>query len=152
MSDLDTMLQDFASFIEEELPPPDVERVLSVAAMPPAMPRRWLRPVLVAAASAMLVLLAVGLPFLFLSGDESTVVDEPSTTVASCSFLPSWVKTAPLPALNRGESSIVTTTIRRIGGFYSKNLAVQGSMFGPIASCPTTSIASLFLTGMTLSR
>ncbi|MEA2023390.1 MAG: hypothetical protein U9N79_03755 [Actinomycetota bacterium] len=82
MSDLDTMLQDFASFIEEELPPPDVGRVLSAAATPPATLRRWLRPVLVAAASAMLVLVVVGLPFLFLSGDDSTV-SEPSTTTAA---------------------------------------------------------------------
>ena len=29
----------------------------------------------------------------------------PSMIAASSSFLPSWVKTAPLPALNRGESS-----------------------------------------------
>ena len=82
MPDLDTMLQDFASFIEEELPPPAVETVLSAAATPPAMPRRWLRPVLVAAASAMLVLAVVGLPFLFLSGDESTISEPSTTTVA----------------------------------------------------------------------
>jgi len=82
MPDLDTILQDFASFIEEELPPPDVGRVLSAAATPPATPRRWLRPVLVAAASAMLVLVVVGLPILFLSGDDSTV-SEPSTTTAA---------------------------------------------------------------------
>jgi len=88
MPDLDTILQDFASFIEDELPPPDVESVLSAAAMPPAMPRRWLRPVLVAAASAMLVLLVVGLPILFLSGDES-IVDEPSTTTVASTTMPS---------------------------------------------------------------
>ena len=101
MPDLDTILQDFASFIEEELPPPDVERVLSAAAMPPAMLRRWLRPVLVTAASAMLVLVVVGLPVLFLNGDESIVVDEPSTTVASTTVAPTMTSPTtvqPTPA------------------------------------------------------
>jgi len=105
MPDLDTILQDFASFIEEELPPPDVGTVLSAAAMPPAMPRRWLRPVLVAAASAMLVLVVVGLPFLFLSGDES-IVDEPSTTTVASTTLPPTT----VPSTTVASTTVAPTT------------------------------------------
>jgi len=108
MPDLDTMLQDFASFIEEELPPPDVETVLSAAAMRPAMPRRWLRPVLVAAGAALLVLVVVGLPFLFLSGDES-IVDEPSTTVASSTTV---VSTTTVPSTTVAPATTPPTTVQ----------------------------------------
>ena len=101
MSDLDTMLQDFASFIEEELPPPDVGRVLSAAAVPPAMPRRWLRPVSVAAASAMIVLLVVGGPVVawMLWGESGPVTEEmtPTTTVVP-STVPSDIESLIGPA------------------------------------------------------
>jgi hypothetical protein len=49
--------------------------------------RRW-APVAVAAGAALLVLLAVGLPVLLLSGDESIVAEPSTTTVASTTVVP----------------------------------------------------------------
>ena len=57
--------------------------------------RSWL-PVGIVAGAAALVLLAVGFPMLMLGGDDSIVVVEPSTTVAS---VPSTVPSSTVPAV-----------------------------------------------------
>ncbi len=116
MPDLDTILQDFASFIEEELPPPDVGRVFSAAAMPPAMPRRWLRPVLVAAASALLVLVVVGLPMLFFGGGDSDVAGQPTTTVASTTS--TTTTTTAVPGITDATKAMLAGVLSRLDATY----------------------------------
>jgi hypothetical protein len=78
MPDLDSILQEFASFIEDELPPPDVQRLVGTA---PVRPTRRLRRrpvvVFVTAASAVLV---IGMPLVVFGVFSSTPVGELSTT------------------------------------------------------------------------
>jgi hypothetical protein len=79
MPDLDTSLQQFATFIENELPPPDVEQLVATAPARPKERFRW-RPVVVLVAAG-LTLLTVGVPLLVLGVFSSApVVDDPVTT------------------------------------------------------------------------
>jgi hypothetical protein len=82
MPDLETILQDFASFIEDELPPPDVERLVSTAPVRPAKRFRW-RPAVVFVVAAATVLLIGGVPLLvFGDFSSSPVYEEPVPTTS----------------------------------------------------------------------
>lgn len=105
MPDLDTMLQDFASFIEEELPPPDVERLVGAASLRPVRPSRWVRPARVAAIAAVAVLVTIGGPVLLrtLWGDTEPAADETtSTTVVVPSTVPVDIESLIGPATIEG--------------------------------------------------
>ena len=79
MPDLDTILQEFASFIEDELPPPDVERLFGTAPVRPTGRLRW-RPVVVFVAAALAVLV-IGMPLLVFGVLSSApVAEDPAAT------------------------------------------------------------------------
>jgi hypothetical protein len=104
MPDLDTMLQQFASFIEDELPPPDVERLIHTGPTPPTEPVR--RPPVVAFVAAASAVLAIGLPLLVFGAFSSTPVDEDpmSTTIVPVSTTTVASTTAALPDAAAGLS------------------------------------------------
>jgi hypothetical protein len=91
MPDLDTILQQFASFIEDELPPPDVERLVGTAPVRPTKRPRW-RPVVVFAAAGLTILL-IGIPTLMFGVLSSAPSSEAPVTVATA---PVTVATAPV--------------------------------------------------------
>jgi len=101
MPDLDSILQEFASFIEDELPPPDVERLVGTAPVRPTRRPRW-RPV-VAFVAAALAVLVVGMPLLMFGVFSSAPVAELSTTPT----VPVTTQTEPLAT----PTGPVTTTI-----------------------------------------
>jgi len=111
MSDLDTILQQFASFIEDELPPPDVERLVGTATVRPTRRPRW-RPVVVFAGAGLTILM-IGVPTLVFGVLSSVPSSEAPVTVTTA---PVTVTTAPvtaapavIPALGEGWEIVLST-------------------------------------------
>jgi hypothetical protein len=94
MPDLDTILQDYAAFLEDELPPPAVEPLVSTTPLLPTDRVRW-RPAVVFGAAALAVL-AIGVPLLVFGVVSSPSVGEtpgttsvePTTTIPADALLP----------------------------------------------------------------
>lgn len=125
MPDLDTILQEFASFIEDELPPPDVDRMVGTAPVRPARRARW-RPVVVLV-SAALAVLAVAMPLLVFGVFSSTpITDDPAptpTVPATTRTEPSATTTAPVTTTT-APVTIMTTAIVDVG--HEEWMAEQG--------------------------
>jgi hypothetical protein len=118
MSDLDTILQQFASFIEDELPPPDVERLVGTAPVRPTRRPRW-RPVVVFAGAGLTILM-IGVPMLVFGvlssvpSSEAPVTDTTAPVTAApapVTAAPAPVTAAPavIPALGEGWEIVLST-------------------------------------------
>ncbi len=103
MPDLDTILQEFASFIEDELPPPDVERLFGTAPVRPTGRLRW-RPVVVFVAAALAVLV-IGMPLLVFGVFSSAPVAEDPVTTPT---VPVTTTTAPVTTMPTTTVATVT--------------------------------------------
>ncbi len=90
MPDLDSILRDFASAIEESLPPPDVERLVLSTPVRSVERRRW--PPSVVLAAAVLTVLTIGAPLLVFGVFSSTPASEDPMTTTT---VPATTTTVP---------------------------------------------------------
>jgi hypothetical protein len=113
MPDLDSILREFATVIEAELPPPDVKRLVSTAPVQAAGRLRW-RPAVMFAAAAV-VFLVIGVPLLVfgvfssvpVSDDPVTTSSVPTTTTtptSSTSAIPEQPQAAVYPVVAAGDA------------------------------------------------
>ena len=105
MPDLYTMLQQFASFIEDELPPPDVERLVSSAPVRPTRRLRW-RPVVVFAGAGLTILM-IGVPTLVFGVLYSVPSSEAPVTATTA---PVTVAPPVVPELGEGWEIVLSTS------------------------------------------
>ncbi|MCJ7780873.1 MAG: hypothetical protein MUQ27_08595, partial [Acidimicrobiia bacterium] len=99
MRDLRTQLHDYVESTIERVDVDDVVAAISAGQVAEPPPVRRLRPVWVAAGSALLVLVLVGAPLLFFGSGDLPTVDQPAATTAAPMITPpavhAWVGVRP---------------------------------------------------------
>jgi hypothetical protein len=110
MSDLHTQLHDYVESTIERVDVDDVVAAVSAERLADPKPTLRLRPVWVAAGAALLVVLLVGVPLLFVGDDASTTGGQPTPTTMSVS------STAPPTTQPLSSATAPTATVSALPG------------------------------------
>lgn len=110
MSDLHSQLRDYVESTIERLDVDDVVAAVSAERLADPKPTLRLRPVWVAVGAALLVVLLVGVPLLFVGGNASTTGGQPTATTI---FVPS---TAPATTQPLSSATAPTATVSALPG------------------------------------
>ena len=110
MSNLRSQLRDYVESTIERVDVDDVVAAVSTERLADPKPTLRLRPVWVAAGAALLVVLLIGVPLLFVGGDASTTGGQPTTTTISVS------STAPPTTQPVLDATAPTATVSALPG------------------------------------